>query len=88
MKFYLKGSVSELHPKGPSTAPEEDLMYKPCKSGSPNELDVSPQGDQSFFICMRVCVCDRGGGNRGDIIEMIKTFLNNFLSLFKMTMVH
>lgn len=37
------------------------------------------------FICMRVCVCDRGGGNRGDIIETINTFLNNFLSLFKTT---
>lgn len=44
-----EGSVSELHPKGPSTAPEEDLMYKPCKSGSPNELDVSPQ-ECSFEI--------------------------------------
>lgn len=66
MKFYLKGSVSELHvhnPKGPSTAletrvTEEDLMSKPCKSGSANELDVTPHGDQSLFICVcaRVCV--------------------------------
>lgn len=67
MKFYLKGSVSELHPKGPSTAPEEDLMYKPCKSGSPNELDVSPQGDQSFFLFVCVYVCVIGVG----VIEVI-----------------
>uniref|UniRef100_K1QBZ3 Uncharacterized protein n=1 Tax=Magallana gigas TaxID=29159 RepID=K1QBZ3_MAGGI len=56
-EYFEQGSVSELHvhnPKGPSTAPEshvteEDLMYKPCKSGSANEWDVTPQ-ECSFEI--------------------------------------